>query len=358
MLGSRRIFRLGLALVLFASCEKADKRSGLEKRAGESSSAPAAAEATLDATKSGGGELTANENPPPGAERIRLALALPDDTQYVVQTVGNVTLPLLGAPVAFAREERIQVTGCHGAGPERQCTLKHRVSNFDAEGQPGVFLKNDEKPVLGVTATVALRADGTQPGISAFDGPAKNLASESVVALAPAHFFFCLRFPKEPVAVGATWTDECSRRMAGVVSKRHVRWEFAELEDGDNGQKLAQLRYVGKYEEPDRTQGGVRRGSIQGVFYFRAHSGEPHTLKEQISVTLDPSKGLKTVTNLNYTFGKVTSSPNEPSQGKGKDQGKGKTKTKEVFTLTNGEPFPAPVNAPAPGDKTPETPFG
>ena len=83
-------------------------------------------------------------------------------------------------------------------------------------------------------------------------------------------------------------------------------WELSELTDDPDGLgRRAELTAVGKYLESGK------EGNIQATLFFYVDLGQPHVLRERISVSLG-EKGLKTVTNLSHAFGKVL--PGKPEK--------------------------------------------
>ena len=146
------------------------------------------------------------------------------------------------------------------------------------------------------------------------------------------HPFYCLRFPEEPVAVGAKWNHTCFVRDRDRVAQRRVLWEVSAIDPDPNGDgHRVELRFVGSYTEPD--DDGRRDGTVQGIVYFPTAHGLPHVIREKLAVTVVADKGLRTEANVNRTFGRI-----ERRGGK------------EVRTLVDGRPFPPGINVSAAAD--------
>jgi hypothetical protein len=208
-------------------------------------------------------------------------------------------------PTGFALEERVSLRDCEGKGTERRCRLEHRYTNFEAEPPTGRFLQADYDRIRTVVTEHVLTASGFREGDTKIIEAPDALDDDLRQALGGVHRFFCLRFPTEPVGVGAKWKDTCKTYFRGTVATREVMWELSEITDDPDGLgKRAELTEVGKYIESGR------EGTIQGALYFYVDLGQPHSLRERIAVSLG-EKGLQTVTNLSYGFGKVLPGPPE-----------------------------------------------
>jgi len=291
-----------LLIVLACACgSRETEPSQLEQRA------KAQAGDTAATTAPNTGKSTASvEAPPPDSERVQLALALEEPTTYRVQTIGSVTLPLVQKPTGFALEERIRLHDCVGEGAQRKCRIEHRYSNFEAEPPTGRFLQADYDRVSAVVTEHVLTATGFREGETKINEAPDALDADLRSALTGVHRFFCLRFPTEPVGVGAKWKSTCKTYFRGTVATREVMWELSELTDDPEGLgRRAELLEVGKYLESDK------EGSIQGALFFYVDLGQPYILRERISISLG-KKGLETVTNLAYGFGKVL--PGKPEK--------------------------------------------
>jgi hypothetical protein len=293
-----------LFIVLACACGTREKEpSQLEQRA--RAQVEAGQEAATDAPNAGT-STTSAESPPPDSERVQLALALEEPTTYRVQTIGSVKLPMVLNPTGFALEERVRLHDCEGEGTARKCRIEHRYSNFEAEPPAGRFLQADYDRVHAVVTEHVLTASGFREGDTKINEAPDALDAELRSALAGVHCFFCLRFPTEPVGVGAKWNNTCNAYLRGTVATREVMWELSELTDDPNGfGRRAELTAVGKYLESGK------EGSVQSTLFFYVDLGQPHILRERISISLG-EKGLKTVTNLTYAFGKVL--PGKPEK--------------------------------------------
>ena len=277
--------------------------------------------------------------PPAGTELIPVRLALKDDSVYQVTTLGMVAFTGV-QPSGYAREERVELDECSGADQARRCRLTHRYVHFEAEPPNGRIYAADEQRVDKLISRHALLASGAREGDTAVEGLAEQLASPDAQALREVHRFYCLRFPEEPIGVGAKWKDVCHLRTGGAVDTREVIWEFTNLSTDDEGHRRAEFTYVGNYLAPgDR---GERRGTVAGMLYFLLDAGEPHLLREKIVTRLDPASSFTTSTTIAYQFARMV---------KGKDG-------KETAMRTDGQPFPvAPALPPAaPTDASSPTP--
>lgn len=285
--------------MLACACgSRGEEPSRLEQRA------KTRAEGELD-TSAGAhsvGQVTSSqaaEAPPPDSERVQLALALEEPTTYRVQTIGSVKLPVVPKPTGFALEERVSLRDCEGDGAKRKCRIEHRYTNFEAEPPTGRFLQADYDRVRSVVTEHVLTASGFREDETKIKQAPDALDDELRAALGGVHRFFCLRFPTEPVAIGAKWKDTCKTYFRGTVATREVIWELSELTDDPDGLgKRAELTEIGKYVESGK------EGTLQGTLFFYVDLGQPHILRERIAVSLG-EKGLETVTNLSYAFGKV-----------------------------------------------------
>ena len=235
-------------------------------------------------------------------------------------------------PTGYAREETVRLQACEGEGISRHCTLVHQFSGFEAEPPAGRFLQGDYDRVAHVRSRHAITATGFRSGVTALDaldpGPAIDPSIDDVLGaeLSDVHRFFCIRFPDEPVGVGAKWSDTCTTVSAGTPGKRTVTWELSKLADDPAGGKRAELSYVGTYEQLARDQSAVQRqGTISGTLYFFVDDGQPHLMRETIAVALGRT-GVVTKTSINIQFAREDS---------GAPQGR---------VRTDGGPFP--VRAP------------
>jgi len=270
--------------------------------------------------------------PPPDAPRARLRLALAPGAVWVVQTVGNVRYPMVASQVGFALEERIEVGSCEGTGDDRTCVVTRTLTALDAEGDGGRFIRTEQGRRLDHGIRARLDVRGRRVGPTTLDGPNAKTLVEKDPTWAQVHPLFCLRFPAEPVAKGAKWRHRCHLRDRDRVGERRVLWEVSEIEKDPAGEGLrVELRFVGSYAEP--APEGRREGTVQGIVYFHTGHGLPHVLQEQLSVTIAPDKGMRTVATLNRTFGRI--------EARGGN---------EVRTLIDGRPFPPGINARAAGD--------
>jgi hypothetical protein len=294
-----------LLVLLACACGSREKEpSRLEQRA-EARAAGEQDAATDDRNPGKSTSSAAPEAAPADGERVQLALALDEPTTYRVQTIGSVQLPMVPKPAGFALEERVTVRDCDGEGKERRCQIEHRYTNFEAEPPTGRFLQADHDRVRDVVTEHTLTASGFRDGETKITAAPDTLDDDLRGALGGVHRFFCLRFPTEPVGVGAKWKDTCKTYFRGTVATREVIWELSELTDDPDGLgKRAELTAVGKYLESDR------EGTIEGALFFYVDLGQPHSIRERIAISLG-EKGLQTVTKLSYGFGKVLPGPPE-----------------------------------------------
>jgi len=282
------------------------------------------------------GALTAR--PPEGTELMPVRLALRDDSVYQVTTLGMVAFTGV-QPSGYAREERIELDACSGVDQARRCRLTHRYVHFEAEPPNGRIYAADEQRVDKLISRHNLLASGAREGDTEVEGLAEQLTSPAGQALRDVHRFYCLRFPEEPIGVGAKWKDVCHLRTGGAVDTREVIWELTNVSKDAEGRRRAEFTYVGNYIAPGEK--GERRGTIAGMLYFLLDAGEPHLLREKIVTRLDPASSFTTSTTISYQFGRLV---------KGKDG-------KETAVRTDGEPFPvAPPLPPAATDAA--TPAG
>lgn len=337
---SPRLLTLVLAAGPLACTSQAPSRLQARDAAGGQTPAPTAAPSPAadpaKATEAGApekpepkpGELVAE--PPPGTELAEIRLALREGAAYKVTTVGNLEFGSVMQGTAFAREERLELSGCNGAGFARACTLEHRYVHFDAEPPGGAFLKADEDAVKGLVTRHVLRATGDRGGPTEVSGPPEQTEGPAGKALADAHRFFCLRFPEQPIGVGARWRSKCQMRSGGVIDTRDVIWELSKLESDPDTGRRAELKYIGKYLAPGKK--GTREGAISGILYFLVDVGEPHLLREQFTTASDAASGFRAKTTVAYQFARLE---------RGKDG-------KEIALRVDGKPFPEAPPAPTP----------
>ncbi|HEY8377657.1 MAG TPA: hypothetical protein VIK91_14275, partial [Nannocystis sp.] len=257
---------------------------------------------------------------------------------YRVTTIGNIRFGTLVQPTGYAREERIELSQCAGEGFSRACTLTHRYVNFEAEPPNGRFLEADENAVRELTTSHRLRATGERVGETAIvAGPKEQAESAAGQALTQAHRFYCLRFPEEPIGVGAKWRSKCHMRTGGVIDTRDVVWEVTKLERDDETGLRAELTYVGEYTAPGAK--GPVQGVIRGVLYFFVDAGEPHLMREEFTTATDAAAAYKTHTQVAYQFARLVPGPDG----------------KEIAVRVDGKPFP---EAPALNEWAPAAPAG
>lgn len=281
--------------------------------------------------------------PPPPSERAEVRLALREGASYRVTTIGNVRFGSLVQPTGFAREERVTLKGCAGEGYGRACKVEHRYVNFEAEPPNGRFLANDEKAVNQLVTTHELQATGDRPGATTIAGPKEQAGSKAGQALAEVHRFYCLRFPNEPIGVGAKWRSKCHMRSGGVIDTRDVVWELQKLErDPDTGLR-AEIAYTGEYTAPGAK--GSLQGVIRGMVLFFVDAGEPHLIREEFTTATDSASKYVTHTSQVFQFVKLVAGPDG----------------KETAVRVDGKPLPAvqPMNERPAGDaKAPAAPAG
>ncbi len=290
------------------------------------------------------GQLTAR--PPEGTELLPVRLALKDNSVYQITTIGMVAFTGV-KPTGFAREERIELDNCEGAEATRRCRLTHRYVHFEAEPPNGRIFEGDEKRVDKLVTSHTVLASGAREGDVTISGDAGQAATPEGAALKDVHGLLCLRFPDEPIGVGAKWKDVCHLRTGGVVDTREVIWELSSVSKDAEGQRRAELTYLGRYTAPSPK--GDRTGTVQGVLYFLLDAGEPHLLKEQLSTRRDASSTFVTTTTISYQFAKLVKGT------------KGKQKGKEIAVRTDGVAFPAadptPASAPVPAPTSAKAPM-
>ena len=271
--------------------------------------------------------------PPPDAEYVTLRLAMPTDETYRITTVAMVELPMVNQPTGWAREEQIVFEDCKGEGVDRTCVLKHRSTAFEGQPPTGPLLEADERKVQPVTSRHAITAGGFRNGETALELDDGELDPELGGRLAEIHRLYCIRFPKEPVTVGAKWTDQCRTFDRGDAVTRKVQWELSELSDDPEGGKRAELRGIGEYLVPGPK--GERKGTVEIIFYFFVDAGEPHLIRERRSIPVSAERGAYTKEMLNIQFAKMR---------EGEPNG----------VRTDGKPFPTgPVASVAEGPQKP-----
>ena len=323
----RRLPALTAAFVLALACTS--QSEGLEQRAaGSAPSSPAAPTPAPEPAPTPAPATAPRPSLPPSSatpgDLVTLRLALPDGARYRLTTVGMIHYPMMPQPTGFAREESIDVRECRGDGLTRACALEHRVTNFEAEPPYGKFIDNDEAPVRALVSRQRMTVLGAPEGPATIDG--EGAATEAGRALSAVHRFACIRFPSEPVAVGATWTVTCDSRVDGRVAHRTTTWELIAIDDDPEGAgKRAELRETGSFTF-DSTA-GARGGEFAGILYFWVDLGEPHILRETLVTEIVADQG-STKASINYQFAKVD--PNDPTK----------------VTRTDGKPFEEPA-APA-----------
>lgn len=278
------------------------------------------------------GQLTAR--PPEGTELVPVRLALKDASVYQITTIGMVAFTGV-RPSGFAREERVELGACEGADAARRCTVTHRSVHFEAEPPNGRIFVADEKLVDKLVTSHTLLATGAREGDTTITGDQAQAQAQPGQALKDVHRFFCLRFPDEPIGVGAKWKDVCHLRTGGVVDTREVIWELTNMSKDADGRRRAEFTYLGRYTAPSPS--GDRSGTVQGVLYYLLDAGEPHLLKEQISTRRDAKSNFHTTTTISYQFARLKTD----KKGKASKQGK------ETWVRTDGEPFPDEAPAPA-----------
>lgn len=280
------------------------------------------------------GGLTAR--PPEGTELMPVRLALKEGSVYQITTIGMVGFTSV-RPSGFAREERLELDACAGADAARHCRLTHRYVHFEAEPPNGRIFTADEQRVDKLVTSHTLLASGAREGVTAIQGPKDQLEDPANAALSDVHRFLCLRFPDEPIGVGAKWKDVCHMRTGGVVDTREVIWELTSINKDAEGRRRGEFTYLGRYTAPGEK--GPRTGTVAGMLYFMIDAGEPHLLKEKLVTRLTPDSQFETTTTIAYQFARLI----RDKSGK------------EIAVRTDGEPFPSePTTPPA----TPPDPAG
>lgn len=235
------------------------------------------------------------------AERVELRLALVDGARYRTTTLGMLKLPLFEGPIGFAREEELRLGDCVGEAAGRSCLLSHSYRDFEAEPPTGEALEKDEALVAKFETAHRIDASGLRITETAINnGTPETPAAE---ALTQVHRLHCLRFPSEPVGVGATWRDVCRTRLGGAVITRELVWRLAKLEQSEDGAR-AELEYAGRVRRVDGDK-GLRNGEVQGTLLFWVDAGEPHLIRERVTFVIDAERGISTGTDLRYSFAKL-----------------------------------------------------
>jgi hypothetical protein len=321
---------VAITAVIGLAC-KQDESSSLRDRSQPIVEVDPSASASAPEASAEGEPATA---PPEDAELVSLRLALPQDETYRVTTVAMVELPMVNQPVGWAREEQITFESCDGEGEGRGCTLRHRSTAFEGQPPTGPMLEADERKVQPVTSRHRMTAVGFRDGPTELEIDASaEVEADLEASLAAVHRFYCIRFPKQPVGVGAKWNDTCQTFDRGIAVTRRVLWELSELsddpDDPDAG-KRAELRGIGEYLVPGPK--GERKGTVETIFYFFVDEGEPHLIRERRSVPVSAERGAYTKETINIQFAKVVAG--EPQQ----------------VVRTDGKPFPesAPASEAAP----------
>lgn len=293
---------IGLALV--CACHR-DDDSSLQRRADARDATPTepAAPAAATTPPAGAPAKPSTEAPPTDAKYVELRLALDPEVEYRVTTVGMIAFPMVASQTGFAREEHLVLSECLGEGFDRACTVQHRYGRFEAEPPAGKLVEADEARVRDLVTRHGITASGLRVGTTTVDGPEAAKRSEIGRQLANVHRFYCLRFPSEPVAVGAKWADECSFVHGGVVATQKVAWELSKLDEDPIAGTRAELTVVGELVAPGKS--GERRGTVQGTLYFFVDRGQPHVLRLRTSLPLDAGGKVATTTTLNVQFARV-----------------------------------------------------
>lgn len=313
-------------LLTISGCKEPTSRLESESAPLPSSTAQAPAKAAptsqappppADDPDAGNEAALAAGQPPPDAERVLLRLSLEEGTEYRVTTVGMLSFAMVQQPTGFAREERIALRDCTGEGDARTCRVHHRYTQFEAEPPTGALLEADEKRVSSLETVHAIDALGARTGETEIRGTPEAIAG-APSGLSEVHRLQCLRFPDEPVAVGAKWKSSCKTLSAGRVITRNVLWELSKLDDDPVSGKRAELHMVGEVLMPDDE--GIKKGTVQGVLYFFADKGRPHQLRERLTIPL--TANASSTRDIAYQFALVQ--PGDP----------------ETFLRTDGQPFP------------------
>lgn len=321
VLRRRSLVPLLASLLLPAlSCGKSGSEpSSLSKRAGAAVEAPAPAPADGKVERGGKADgeadgsvqdkLQLDDAPPTDAPRVTLRLKLDDPTTYEMTTLGMVKFTMVQSPVGFARRERVTLDECAGEGASRQCTATHRYTNFESELP---ILADDEARVSNLITTHRLAATGARTGTTTVEGPKEQRDGDAGRALSDVHRFYCLRFPEEPVAVGAKWKDTCRTRTGGTVVTREVMWELSNVDEDPTGLGTrAELTVVGKVSKPD-AKGETREGTLQGRLLFWVDRGHPYKYQERLVIKTDDAGRMESTTDIATQFSLVL--PGKPEK--------------------------------------------
>jgi hypothetical protein len=244
-----------------------------------------------------------DEAPAEPTEFVALRLAMPQDQTYSVTTVAMVELPLVNQPMGWAREERFSFEDCTGDGMERACTIRHDYTAFEGQPPAGPLLEADELKIRDVTSRHSITATGYREGPTQLQTDDRELDPGLAESLATIHRLYCIRFPKEPIGVGAKWNDSCQTFDRGVAVTRNLLWELSELRDDAEVGKRAELRGIGEYVVPGPK--GDRKGTVEMILYFFVDHGEPHLLRERRSVPVSEQRGAHTKETVSIQFSKV-----------------------------------------------------
>jgi hypothetical protein len=331
--------RLALGLVPLLSLAtslgcKDDAGSGLRDRSQPVTPASHGTKATpAPASSDPAPSPTADYTPPTDPDAfVTLRFAMPDGEAYSVTTVAMVELPMVNRPVGWAREERFEFENCTGEGVDRSCTLRHEYVAFEGQPPTGPLLEADELKVRNVTSRHEITAAGFREGETRLELSEGEIEPDLRESLASIHRLYCIRFPKEPVAVGAKWNDTCQTFDRGVAVTRNLLWELSELSDDPEGGKRAELRGIGEYVVPGSD--GERKGTVEMILYFFVEAGEPHLLRERRTIPVSEERGAHTKETVNIQFAKMLEGD------------------RERLVRTDGRPFPTPE----PQDEAAEVP--
>lgn len=332
MTARRTYFALLCAAVALSACEK---ESGLESRTesktprtstkqdGPDASGEGQTADEAETTKPGALDpeaLKDNLEPPEGARTAMLQLALEEGTKYRLTAVGFIRLPAVLKPTGFATESELTLSDCSGEGADRQCSLTHQFTNFEAEKPFDKQIGADHGRVADVVATHPIKADGAKVGPTELSGDTSKLREDEGDGYAEIHQMLCLRLPSKPVAEGASWNTECSVRRGGMLADRKLRWEVLTIEDDPEGGERVELGFRGTHQV-DNSEGVLLDGAVEGTVFFFVDEGEPHLYRERFTVP-SASGASKTSTTITIQFAKVDDKGNA--------------------TRTDGKPFPAP----------------